>query len=50
MAKGNRTQRVATVHRTTAETDIALTLAIDGQGKSSIETGVPFFEIGRAHV
>lgn len=44
MAKGNRTHRVATVTRKTAETDIALTLAIDGQGKSTIETGIPFFD------
>jgi imidazoleglycerol-phosphate dehydratase len=44
MAKGNRTQRVATVKRKTAETDIALSLAIDGQGQSTIETGIPFFD------
>jgi imidazoleglycerol-phosphate dehydratase len=43
MAKG-KLQRVATVSRTTAETDIALTLAIDGRGGSKIETGVPFFD------
>ncbi len=37
-------KRVATVLRKTAETDIALTLAIDGGGKSEISTGVPFFD------
>jgi len=36
--------RVATVVRTTAETDITLTLAIDGRGVAKIETGVPFFD------
>lgn len=36
--------RVATVNRRTAETDIALTLAVDGRGVSKIETGVPFFD------
>ena len=42
MAKDNK--RVATVVRKTAETDIALTLAIDGRGVSEIDTGVPFFD------
>lgn len=37
-------KRVATVLRKTAETDIALTLAIDGRGTSEIATGVPFFD------
>ena len=36
--------RIATIKRKTAETDITLTLAIDGQGKSNISTGVPFFD------
>lgn len=36
--------RKAVVKRTTAETDIALTLAIDGSGSSKIATGVPFFD------
>jgi imidazoleglycerol-phosphate dehydratase len=36
--------RVATVARKTAETDIVLTLAVDGIGASSIATGVPFFD------
>jgi imidazoleglycerol-phosphate dehydratase len=43
MAKG-KSQRVATVSRKTAETDIALTLAIDGKGVSKVETGVAFFD------
>ena len=36
--------RTVTVTRKTAETDIALTLAVDGTGASKIDTGVPFFD------
>jgi imidazoleglycerol-phosphate dehydratase len=36
--------RVATVNRKTAETDIALSLRIDGRGRAEIDTGVPFFD------
>ena len=36
--------RSATVQRKTAETDIALTLGIDGRGAAQIDTGVPFFD------
>lgn len=36
--------RTATLARKTAETDIQLTLAVDGSGRSSIATGVPFFD------
>jgi imidazoleglycerol-phosphate dehydratase len=43
-AKGSNNSRTATVNRKTAETDIALTLAVDGRGTSKIETGVPFFD------
>lgn len=42
MAKHSR--RVSTVTRTTAETDITLSLAIDGRGQAKIDTGVPFFD------
>lgn len=42
MAKNDK--RIATVLRKTAETDIALTLAIDGRGVSTVDTGVPFFD------
>ncbi len=44
MAQGSRTSRNATVNRKTAETEIALTLAIDGRGTSTIDTGVAFFD------
>ena len=36
--------RIAKLSRKTAETDIALTLEIDGTGVSKIYTGVPFFD------
>jgi imidazoleglycerol-phosphate dehydratase len=43
MAK-RTSKRVATVSRKTAETEISLTLAIDGRGDSKIDTGVAFFD------
>jgi len=35
--------RIATLSRKTAETDIQLTLEIDGCGTSRVDTGIPFF-------
>lgn len=32
------------VHRVTRETDIRLSLDLDGAGKTTIETGIPFFD------
>ena len=44
--RGSRSHsaRSATITRKTAETDIALNLAIDGRGAAQIDTGVPFFD------
>ena len=36
--------REATIERDTTETQIRLTLRIDGSGKSEVSTGVPFFD------
>ena len=43
MAPKMNTRRAA-IHRATNETRIAVTLNIDGTGKSSIKTGIPFFD------
>ncbi len=37
-------ERVASLSRKTNETDIKITLNLDGTGKSSIETGIAFFD------
>ena len=36
--------RLANITRKTAETDITLSLVIDGAGKAKVDTGVPFFD------
>jgi len=37
-------KRAARVRRETKETRIALSLTVDGQGRSSVRTGIPFFD------
>jgi len=38
------TPRSATIERKTGETEIAVTLLIDGAGEGRIDTGIPFFD------
>ncbi len=40
----NPQTRTATVERKTGETDILLTLTLDGAGTSDVRTGIPFFD------
>jgi len=36
--------RIASIHRKTKETDIRVSLALDGKGQSGISTGLPFLD------
>jgi imidazoleglycerol-phosphate dehydratase len=40
----NPQTRTATVERKTGETDIRLTLGLDGSGTADVRTGIPFFD------
>ncbi len=42
--------RRATITRKTAETEILLNLEVDGSGRFSIETGLPFFDHMLSHI
>ncbi|ANA14793.1 MULTISPECIES: imidazoleglycerol-phosphate dehydratase HisB [Acetobacter] len=39
-----KASRQATIHRVTSETDIAITLDLDGSGQADIQTGLGFFD------
>mmetsp|Transcript_42091 Transcript_42091/g.68289 ORF Transcript_42091/g.68289 Transcript_42091/m.68289 type:complete len:288 (+) Transcript_42091:26-889(+) len=40
----NGVGRIATVHRKTGETDVHVTINVDGTGKCTSETGIPFLD------
>ena len=40
----NRPNRTATVERNTAETQVRVTVNLDGTGQGKIDTGVPFLD------
>ncbi|MCW5312293.1 imidazoleglycerol-phosphate dehydratase HisB [Nostoc sp. KVJ3] len=39
-----QTPRIATVHRTTGETDVQVTINLDGKGTCTVATGIPFLD------
>jgi len=39
-----QTSRIASVHRTTGETDIYVTINLDGTGICKVSTGIPFLD------
>lgn len=44
MTEATRIARIGTINRNTTETQIALTLDIDGQGSYTVSTGIHFFD------
>ena len=42
--------RTASLHRQTRETDVSLTLALDGSGQAAVETGVGFLDHLLTHI
>ena len=44
MKTAPRQSRVATIHRKTKETDVRVSLNLDGVGKSRVDTGLPFLD------
>jgi imidazoleglycerol-phosphate dehydratase len=44
LTTNDRLMRKATIQRTTKETDIRITLTIDGRGRHQISTGIRFFD------
>ena len=37
-------ERIGNVHRVTGETDIEITVDLDGRGKADVNTGIPFMD------
>ena len=44
LIQGNHMDRIAEIERKTNETEIVLSINIDGTGKNRISTGIPFFD------
>ena len=40
----SQSDRTATVHRKTGETEVTVTIALNGTGKCDVKTGIPFLD------